>query len=79
VCSFLGLLRTELTTRALKVRNTNTNKMKVKELIEQILKTETLDNFDALVTVEMPDDKSQYAVEGFRYDKASNSVIIEVG
>jgi hypothetical protein len=30
------------------------------------------------VAVEMPDDKSQYAVNGVRYDEQSKSVIIEV-
>lgn len=31
-----------------------------------------------LVAGEMPDDKSQYAVSGVRYDRESDSVIIEV-
>lgn len=30
------------------------------------------------IVIEMPDDKSLYAVNGARYDEKSNSVIIEV-
>jgi hypothetical protein len=51
--------------------------MKVKQLIDY-LHYVTGDQIDKLVAVEMPDDKSQYAVQGIRFDESSDSFIIEV-